>query len=622
MTDARQLGTEPVDERDLVPVDDTIIGRAFRWSLAVLGVLAVAVAVAIWAARRPEPPPPAAPAPQARAVARHPDVSPPTALFTDVTAEAGIRFTHFNGAAGDKLLPETMGGGCAFLDYDGDGDQDLVLVNACPWPDGPLPAGPPPTTALYRNDGAGRFEDVSAEAGLAVTFYGMGTAAGDFDNDGDTDLFLTAVGPNHLVRNDGGRFVDVTAAAGVAGAADAWSSSAGFFDADNDGDLDLFVCNYIRWSKQIDFAVDYRLTGLGRAYGPPMNFEGSFPYLYLNGGDGTFVEADESAGLHVTNPATGVPVAKSLAVAFADIDDDGLIDVFVANDTVRNFIFRNRGGGSFEEVGYPAGVAYGSMGNATGAMGIDAAYYRNDRALGFGIGNFANEMTSLYVTQGSPWHFADESIIEGLGAPSRLRLSFGLFFFDYDLDGRLDLLQANGHLEDAINEVQPSQHYRQPAQLFWNAGTAGRFSFVEVPATAAGDLARPIVGRGAAYADIDGDGDLDVLLTQVADRPMLLRNDQALGHHWLRVKLAGRRCNRDAIGAWVELTGPDGVVQRRQVMPTRSYLSQVELPVTFGLGGADRVTAVRVDWPDGTSEEVPIPRIDTTVSVEQSMLRP
>ncbi|MHC4219691.1 MAG: CRTAC1 family protein [Planctomycetota bacterium] len=610
------------DGNQLEPPDDRIIGRAFRWSLAVIAVIAAVVAVTVWLVTRPEKLPPPAAAPRAEAVPRRADVVPPTVVFTDITTDSGIDFVHANGAAGDKLLPETMGGGCAFLDYDGDGDPDLLLVNSGRWPDAPTAGNPPPTMALYRNDGTGRFDDVTDAAGLDIGFYGMGAAVGDYDNDGDADLFLTAVGPNRLLRNDGGVFVEVTDTAGVAGAADEWSTSAGFFDAENDGDLDLFVCNYVRWSKEIDFAVDYRLTGLGRAYGPPANFEGTFPNLYLNNGDGTFRDVSASAGLQVTNPATGVPVAKALGLAFVDIGDDDLIDVFVANDTVRNFLFRNNGDGSFEEVADLAGTAYSGMGAATGAMGIDAAYYRNDEILGFAIGNFANEMTSFYVSQGRTWQFADESIGEGVGAPSRLRLSFGLFFFDYDLDGRLDLLQANGHLEAEINAVQPSQHYRQPAQLFWNAGAEARFCFVEADGRSAGDLARPIVGRGAAYADIDDDGDLDMLLTEVGGRPMLLRNEQDLGHHWLRVRLVGRTCNRDAIGAWVSLTMADGTVQRRQVMPTRSYLSQVELPVTFGLGTQDRVGDVHVRWPDGTTQEAPARSVDTTLVVEQGMLAP
>jgi hypothetical protein len=599
---------------ELVPADDTIIGRAFRWSLVVVVLAAAAVGVGIWATRRAEPETPPQPPPEIEPIAPAPVFDPPSINFGDITGSAGIDFSHTSGARGDKLLPETMGGGCAFLDYDSDGDQDLLLVNGGHWSDD---AGDRPVQALYANDGNGRFSDVTRETGLAVSLYGMGAAVGDFDNDGDPDLYLTAVGENRLFRNDDGRFTDVTTASGTAGGNDEWSTSAGFFDYDNDGDLDLFVCNYVRWSRQIDFEVDYRLTGIGRAYGPPTNFEGSFPRLFRNEGNGRFNDVSTASGIQVTNPATGVPVAKALGVTFADVGGDGLIDIFVANDTVRNFLYRNQGDGTFQEVGAESGVAYSGMGQATGAMGIDAAHYRNGRELGWAIGNFANEMTSLYVTQVTDWQFADEAIAEGIGAPSRKALSFGLFFFDADLDGRLDLLQANGHLEEEINAVQPSQHYRQSAQLFWNAGPAARACFVEVPAASTGDLAQPLVGRGAAYADIDDDGDLDVLLTQVDGPPLLLRNEQTLGHHWLRLRLVGRRCNRDAIGAWVEVTPNGGPVQRRQVMPTRGYLSQVELPVTFGLGEATFAESVTVLWPDGSRQVVHIDDVDVSLTVVQ-----
>jgi hypothetical protein len=601
--------------------DDAIIGVAFRRSLAVIVAVAALGSVLYWLARRPR-----SEAPQkAIAVAAPEAVSAPAAgaprvPFTDVATAAGIQFVHSNGAYGDKLLPETMGGGVAAFDFDADGDADLLFVDSGRWPH--HPAGKPaPPLALYRNDsvagGALHFTDVTQAAGLAggfgEPFYGMGVAVADYDGDGDRDVFLTGLGKNRLLRNDGGRFEDVTKAAGVGGAAQAWSTGAAFFDFDRDGDLDLFVCNYVRWSKEIDFKLDFRLTGVGRAFGPPQNYEGSFPYLYRNEGNGRFADVSADSGVQVTNPATKLPMAKSLAAAPVDVDSDGWMDLLVGNDTVRKFLFHNRGGKpgpSFEEAGESFGLAYDRNGNATGAMGVDSAHHRNDRNLAFAIGNFANEMTSFYVAQDDPAFFVDEAIGEGIGAPSRLMLTFGLFFFDADLDGRLDLLQANGHIEEEIAKVDPSQAYRQPGQLFWNAGSG----FQLLPDARVGDLARKIVGRGAAYADFDGDGDLDVVLTQIGGPPLVLRNDQATGHHWLRVRLDGKAPNRDAVGAWVELRAGQ-VSQRRQVMPTRSYLSQVEPVVTFGLGAADKVDALEVTWPDGTRQAVPVPGVDRLLNV-------
>ncbi|NNJ64276.1 MAG: CRTAC1 family protein, partial [Xanthomonadales bacterium] len=538
----------------------------------------------------------------------------PAVMFRDVTRQAGIDFEHVTGAYGDKLLPETMGSGAAFFDYDNDGDSDLLLVNGDHWPGRGLADRPRPTLALYRNDGSGAFEDVTREGGLDLSLYGMGVAVGDYDNDGDADVYLTALGRNLLLRNDDGRFHDASGEAGVEGAADAWSTSAAFVDVDNDGDLDLFVGNYVRWSPELDFEVDFRLTGIGRAYGPPSAYEGFHNYLFRNDGGGRFSDVSEASGIHVLNPATGRPVGKALAVVPVDIDRDGWIDLLVANDTVQNFLYRNRGDGSFEEQGALLGVAFDRDGKATGAMGADAAHFRNDGDLGIAIGNFANEMTSLYVTQAAAPPFTDEAIVEGIGSVSRRALTFGLFFFDFDLDGRLDLLQANGHLEEEINKVQSSQQFKQAAQLFWNCGC--RSGFLPQPAEAVGDLATPLVGRGAAYADIDGDGDLDVLITQNGGPPLLLRNDLALGHHWLRVKLVGQTVNRDAIGARVELRTGD-TLQRQQLMPSRSYLSQVEPVLTFGLGTADRIDELTVVWPDGSRQPVTPPAIDTTAVIIQ-----
>jgi hypothetical protein len=598
--------------------DDAIIGKALTWSLAVFLLLTICAAAVAFVLLRPVREEALAevkvnkteyrPAPQAMA---------PKVVFTDITKEAGIAFEHENGAYGDKLLPETMGGGCAFLDFDGDGDQDLLLVNSSHWPWDPPPNDEPATMALYRNEGNEKFVDVTAEMRLDVSFYGMGAAVADYDNDGDVDIFVSAVGANRLFRNDGDLFVDVSREAGVTGAEDAWGTSCAWFDYNNDGRLDLFVGNYIKWSKEIDLGHDFRLVGVGRAYGPPTVFQGSFPYLYRNDGDGRFTDVSAESGIHVTNPATGVPMAKAMGVAPIDLDADGWIDLIVANDTVQNFVFHNQQDGTFAEVGALSGMAFDSAGSATGAMGIDTSRFRNDKTTGVAIGNFSTEMTSLYAAAEDPMQFEDLAIATGLGPQTRLELTFGLFFFDYDLDGRLDIMCANGHLEEEINKVQPSQHYQQPPQLFWNCGPESATEFTPVESDQCGeDLLRPMVGRGAAFADIDNDGDQDVLLMEVGGHPRLLRNDQQLGRHWVRFQLKGKNCNRDAIGAWLEVHAGGSVFQR-QVMPTRSYLSQCETPVTIGLGDAATIDKAVIHWPDGSTQEVTDVRVDATTEVEQ-----
>jgi enediyne biosynthesis protein E4 len=594
------------DTGDGVAADDSIIGRALRRSFFVIAVIAAGVGIGMLVERFEAPPEPVVDAGVTSPVStvRASDaIAPPSVEFTDVTELAGIDFVHYNGAEGERLLPETMGSGVAILDADADGDQDLFFVQGGPWAWSTAQIDSPPTSVLYLNLGGGQF----ATADTAFPpMYGMGVATGDYDADGLVDLFVTAVGSNYLFRNLGdGAFEDVTQTNNIAGADDAWSTSATFLDYDRDGDLDLFVANYVRWSRDIDIEVDYRLTGIGRAYGPPTNFEGTDSYLYRNDGEAGFTDVSAAAGIQVRNPATDLPMGKGLAVLAQDFDGDGWVDLAVANDTVQNFLFRNDQSGGFEEIGAASGLAFDNAGHATGAMGIDASRYRNDDDLAVAIGNFANEMTSFYVVHPESNSFSDEATIAGVGAPSRAALTFGLFFFDYDLDGRQDLFQTNGHVEDQINVIQPSQNYEQPSQLFWNCGVECPRVFQQVPAGTIGDLAQPVVGRGASYGDLDGDGDLDLVITQVGRAPLVLRNDQDSEHHWIRVKTT--------VGATVEVTVGEET-QTRVVTTGRSYLSQVEHVVTFGLGEHDRIDSVRVSWPDGGGASLQGVDADQTLS--------
>ena len=531
-----------------------------------------------------------------------PVASLPAVKFVDITEQAGIKFVHTNAATGEKYLPETMGSGVAFLDYDGDGRQDLFFVNGSPWT--AAPGSQPPTQALYHNLGGGKFEDVTGSAGLAVPMFGMGVAVGDVDNDGDPDLYVTALGGGHLFRNDAGKFVDVTTDWNARGA-DGWLTSAAFLDIENDGDLDLFICRYVDWSREVDRAVSTPITGAGLGYDRPSDYKGTSCILLRNDG-GKFVDVTAEAGIRVETPDLKSPVAKSLGVAPYDVNNDGLVDIAVANDTVQNFLFINRGGGKFEEVGIVSGVAFDGVGSARGGMGIDFAHFRNDPCLGLVIGNFANEMMAFYVadepSDSRGALFSDQANVFGLGAPTQPPMKFGLFFFDYDLDGRLDLLSVNGHLEPEVERVQASERYKQAPQLYWNNGSARRM-FTLVPPEAAGvDLFKPLVGRGSAYADIDGDGDLDLVLTENGGPARLLRNE-GTGNKWLRLDLRGTTSNRSAIGAKVSVEA-GGVMQLRQNYPAKGYLSSVELPLTFGLGKAEVADKVTITWPSGRKTEL------------------
>ncbi|MBT8129526.1 MAG: CRTAC1 family protein [Gammaproteobacteria bacterium] len=589
---------------------EAIIRKAFyRSLLALLLALIAGYAIYHFIQQQSEQTPMTSETVKGPVITRSAPAIAPEVRFTDITGDAGIDFIHTNGAYGDRLLPETMGAGGGFIDYDNDGDQDIVLINSSLWPDRPT-AGTP-TSRLYNNDGNGNFTDVTTAAGLTITSYGMGLAVGDYDNDGWDDLYITTLHKNYLLHNEQGKFVDVSEASGTAGFDEDWSTAAVFFDFDKDSDLDLFVANYVEWTPQINREIDFRVTGIGKSYSTPTHYAGARSRLYRNDGDGRFTDISMDAGVHIPG--------KALSATAVDYDRDGLLDILVANDTVQNFLFHNRGDGRFEEIGALEGIAFNRNGKATGAMGIDTAWYRNDDELGIVIGNFANEMSSLFVTADGQTPFLDEALLEGLGADSRLALTFGVFFFDYDLDGRLDLLQANGHLENEINKVQPSQHYEQPVQLFWNCdyeSTDIECSNRLILVRDTGDLATPVVGRGASYADIDSDGDLDVMITQPGREVKLYRNDQQTGHHWLRVRLEGTSDNRNAIGAVLELT-IGGTTQRRLITSGRSFLSQIEFPVTFGLGANDRVDSLSITWPGGQKQTVTVDSVDKLITITQ-----
>ena len=515
-----------------------------------------------------------------------------------MTQAAGIKFSHANGAFGKKYLPETMGSGGAFLDYDGDGWQDLLLVNSKAWPG---QKGARTTTALYKNQKNGTFADVSAAAGLDVEMYGMGVAAADYDNDGRTDIYITGLGGNRLFHNDGARFSDVTAKAGVAGGG--FSTSAAFFDYDRDGKLDLFVANYVEWSVEKDLYCT--LDGKTKSYCTPESYQGQSPTLYHNRGDGTFEDVTKKAGLW--NPSS-----KALGVTLLDYDGDGWLDVFLANDTQPNKLYRNGGDGTFKDVGTTAGVAFGETGVARAGMGADAADYDGSGKPSLVIGNFSNEMMGLYHNEGTGL-FIDEAPSSAVGKATLLSLTFACFFFDYDLDGQLDIFGVNGHVSDDIEAVQPKVKYAQPPHLFRNLG-GKRFE----PVTNAGPaMQTALVGRGGAYGDFDNDGDLDVLITTNNDGAHLLRNDGGNKSQWLRVKTVGTKANRDGIGARVTVTTADGKKSWALVKTGSSYCSQSELPVTFGLGSATKAAKVEVAWPGGATETVSDVAAGRTIVIQE-----
>ena len=521
----------------------------------------------------------------------------PAVTFADITAKAGLHFQHSNGAVGKKWLPETMGSGCAFLDYDNDGRQDILLINGDTWE----ARGKHTLMALYHNNGDGTFTDVTREVGLDVPLFGMGVAVGDYDNDGYDDLFITAVGKSRLFHNvsngrGGRKFVDVTAASAITDTG--WSTSAAWLDYDRDGKLDLFVCHYVQWSPKTD--VFYSVDGTAKSYARPQSYPGESCRLYHNLGGGRFQDVTRQAGILNTH-------SKALGVAVCDYDGDSWPDLFVANDTEPNFLFHNQGDGTFKEVGVESGIALSERGVSRAGMGIDAADTQHNGAFDVLITNFAGEQLTLYRRDESGL-FLDVAARSGVGNATQTYLGFGAFFLDYDLDGWPDLFITNGHIDDDIGKRDAGVSYAEPGLLFRNLGQ-GRFADVSGRSGAA--LTTPRVGRGAAWGDIDNDGSPDLLLIANGGKATLLHNENHTGNGWIRLLLVGTTSNRDAYGARVRVTvGRE--TQTQEVHSGSSYLSASDRRLLFGLGKAAQADRVEIRWPSGRVQPLgPIGRMQT-----------
>jgi hypothetical protein len=505
-------------------------------------------------------------------------------VFNDVTAQAGIKFVHNAGKAGKKYLPETLGSGAAFFDADGDGWIDILLVNGKDW----TPRGHRTTAALYRNNHNGTFTDITQGSGLDVEMYGIGVAVADYDNDGRDDVYITALEGDRLFHNEGnGKFKDVTAASGIKNAS--FGTSAAWLDYDRDGKLDLFVANYVQWTQKGDLWCS--LDGNVKSYCTPESYKGTSSKLFHNIGGGRFEDVTNKAGL-------GDPTSKSLGVTVADFDNDGWPDIFVSNDTQPNKLYHNNQNGTFTEKGMSAGVAFGEDGVARGAMGVDWSDYDRTGRAHLLVGNFSNQMLGLYHNEGNGL-FVDEAPSSSVGRESLLSLSFGVFFFDYDLDGYPDILTSNGHIEEEIGRVQPKIKYQEPPLLFRNLG--GK-KFANVSNAVGADFTKPLVGRGAIYGDFDHDGDLDVLLTSNNGPAHLYRNDGGNKNKWISIRTIGTKSNRDGIGASVAIASASGK-QWNVVRSGSSYASQSDLALVFGLGQDPVVTSIEVTWPSGTKQK-------------------
>jgi len=525
---------------------------------------------------------------------------PADVVFTDVTETAGIAFSHHNGRSGQKLLPETLGSGVVFFDYDNDARPDLLLVNSRPWE----AQAEPVTSKLYRNNGDGSFTDVTAGSGLETELFAIGAAAGDYDNDGLTDLYVTALEGDRLYRNTGnGTFADVTASAGIDNAN--FGTSVAFLDYDRDGLLDLFVDNYVVWSPELD--VWCTLDGSTKSYCTPGSYTGVASKLYRNLGEGRFEDVSEAAGV-------SDPESKALGIAILDFDADGWPDIFQANDTQPNKLYRNNQDGTFTDIGLTAGVAFAEDGKARGAMGVDAADYDGSGRPHLLVGNFSNEMLNLFHNEGGGL-FLDDAPASDIGKESLLALTFGAFFFDYNLDGALDVFAANGHLDEEINAVQPKVTFEQAPLLFRNDGT-GRFLLANSEVGEA--FSTPLVARGAAYADYDSDGDLDVVINVNNGAARLYRNDGGNANSYVRLHLVGKESNRSAFGAKVTVTSASGK-QSRMVRSGSSYASQSESTLTFGIGQDLLIDVIEVEWPSGETQRFEKVEPNQSFRIEESV---
>jgi len=528
-----------------------------------------------------------------------------TVTFRDITAQAGIHFTHNNGAFGKKWLPETMGPGCAFIDYDNDGFPDILLVNGQDWP-GHTKNGAT-TLKLYHNNHDGTFTDVTRKSGLGISLFGLGVAVGDYDNDGFDDIFISAVGQSHLFHNNGnGTFTDVTKSAGLWGPNE-FSTGAAWVDYDRDGKLDLVVANYVRWSEQTDLYCT--LDGSHKSYCTPESYKGTSARLWHNLGDGKFEDATQKAGLYD-------PTSKGLGIAIVDYNNDGWPDILIANDTQPNKLYLNKKNGTFEERAVSAGIAFSEDGVARAGMGVDAADYDRSGSASLIITNFSNQMLSLYHNEGNGL-FVDEAPRSEVGRATLVTLGFGCFFFDYDNDGWQDIFVADGHIEDQIETVQKRVSYAEPPHLFRNLGN-GKFEEVTTKVTAklGSAFAAPKVARGAAYADINNDGALDVLVMTNGGPPHLYLN-QGGTNQSLRIKLVGTKSNRDGIGAVVRVNA--GADKQWLTMKTgSSYLSQSELVLTFGIGSKAKADTVEIDWPSGQVDKLSNIATGQTVTIQEA----